>query len=340
MAITERDVKILWARAAGHCSAPGCPIDLTPSLAKSGDIVLGEMAHVIGRSPGAARSNPAIGADDGYDNLILLCPNHHTIVDKGEADHPPALLKRWKGDWEAEVTRRLMTRVSVGGGDILEMRLWTYFNFAAILELHSKLCPGGLRSRALVELRLSGAVTDDGFPVEGTHELATARTLFETWPQHRAHALQQFYSSMVEQIIHKSPPLDLDEVWGIRKLRGLLYPTALVCLNRRCLFKTIRRVGEHEERQARCTAQKIEVAFQLSTWNIFSNSSLTLHLRGSSRVTALLMIRSVEQVKDMARVRLMIKATPIALGSGFAPSHDRTPVIAERNRFDGEDYAF
>lgn len=337
MAIAEKDIKMLWGRAAGHCSAPKCPASLLPLLAKSGDVVLGEMAHLIGRRPGAARSNPVVGADDGYDNLILLCPNHHTIVDKAEADYPPALLKQWKADWEVEVTTRLMKRVSARGGDMLDMRLWTYFNFGLILELYPRICPDGLAFGPLPDLRAEGMVKKDGFPVDGNHELDTARTLFETWPQHQARALQQFYSGMVEQIIHEAPPLDLDEMWGIRKLRGLLYPTALVCLNRRCIFKTTRRVGDREERQARCTAQGIEVAFQLDTWNIFSNSSLTLHLRGSSRITALLVVRSVEPVQDTKRVRLLIKATPVVLGSGFGSNQYRTPAIALRDGFEEEE---
>lgn len=103
MAISEIDIKLLWGRASGRCSAPGCHVDLTPLLEKSGDIVLGEMAHVIGRKPGAARSNKKVGADDTYANLILLCPTHHTTVDKAPKDFPVSLLRRWKKNWEKHV---------------------------------------------------------------------------------------------------------------------------------------------------------------------------------------------------------------------------------------------
>ncbi len=103
MAIADKDIKLLWGRAAGRCSAPGCKLDLTPLLEKSGSVILGEMAHVIGRKPGAARSDLTAGADDTYENRILLCPNHHTMVDKAAADYPTDLLHRWKADWEAQV---------------------------------------------------------------------------------------------------------------------------------------------------------------------------------------------------------------------------------------------
>lgn len=101
MAIADKDIKLLWGRAAGRCSAPGCHIDLTPMLEKSGSIVLGEMAHVIGRKPKAARGDASVGVDNTYANLILLCPNHHTMVDKAEKDYPTTLLQKWKSDWEA-----------------------------------------------------------------------------------------------------------------------------------------------------------------------------------------------------------------------------------------------
>ena len=101
--ISEMDVKALWGKAAGRCSAPNCHIDLVPLLENSGSIILGEMAHVIGRKSSAARSNTTIGVDDTYDNLILLCPTCHTLVDKAEDDFPESLLHEWKKSWEDQV---------------------------------------------------------------------------------------------------------------------------------------------------------------------------------------------------------------------------------------------
>lgn len=327
MAISDKDIKLLWGRAAGHCSVPGCPEDLTRYLARSGDIVLGEMAHVIGRKPGAARSDGAV-ADNSYENLILLCPNHHTLVDKASADHPAELLHTWKQDWEAEVMRRLMQRVSITGGDGLEMRLWTYFNFDLILSLYQSRCPDGLALGPLPDLQADGIVNRDGFPLRRDNARKTPRTVFDSWSQDKAYELQRFYSGMIEQIIHEGPPIDLDEVWGIRKLHGLLYPTALAFINRACRFKTIPGAGEDEHRSVRCRAKGVEISFQINTWNVYSNSSLTLHFRGYSRIAALLLIRSIERPRQKGRVKLIIKATPLALGTGFASSHDRTPDIA------------
>lgn len=95
MAISEIDIKLLWGRAGGMCSKPDCTGDLTV-LVDSGNYIVGEMAHVIGRKPTARRSTPE-GGPDSYDNLILLCPTHHTHIDKSpEGTFPPKLLYKWK----------------------------------------------------------------------------------------------------------------------------------------------------------------------------------------------------------------------------------------------------
>lgn len=82
---------------------PGCHEDLTVILENSGPTVLGEMAHIIGRMPHSARCNPNVGSDDSYNNLILLCPTHHTLIDKAPQDYPAELLLRWKQDLESNV---------------------------------------------------------------------------------------------------------------------------------------------------------------------------------------------------------------------------------------------
>lgn len=107
MAISGRDVKVLWGRAGGRCSYPGCNTDCLPFLDKSEPTVVGEMAHVIARSPDGPRGNPTGGSDD-YDNLILLCPTHHTFVDKAaEGTFTEEDLRQWKREHEAAVNEAL-----------------------------------------------------------------------------------------------------------------------------------------------------------------------------------------------------------------------------------------
>lgn len=65
-----------------------------------GDFVIGEMAHVIARSPDGPRGKSS-GGDDNYANLILLCPTHHREIDKAPTGvFSTKLLFDWKREHE------------------------------------------------------------------------------------------------------------------------------------------------------------------------------------------------------------------------------------------------
>lgn len=96
MAISEADIKLLWGRAAGICSKPGCETDLTRIVEGKNNYNIGEMAHVIARSKEGPRGCDTAGSDT-YDNLVLLCPSCHTDVDKApDGLFPVELLHEWK----------------------------------------------------------------------------------------------------------------------------------------------------------------------------------------------------------------------------------------------------
>ncbi|WP_052005232.1 HNH endonuclease [Leptospira sp. B5-022] len=102
MTISEKDSKILWGRAAGHCSNPDCFIELTQKLNDGDAFNLGEMAHIIARNSDGPRGND-LPEDNSYANLILLCPTCHTRVDKAPLEYPVSLLHKWKLDHEVRI---------------------------------------------------------------------------------------------------------------------------------------------------------------------------------------------------------------------------------------------
>jgi hypothetical protein len=57
-----------------------------PESGNAAPYTIGEMAHIRGEKPGANRHDATQTAvqRDGYANIILLCPTHHTIIDKPE----------------------------------------------------------------------------------------------------------------------------------------------------------------------------------------------------------------------------------------------------------------
>lgn len=102
MSISSKDIKKLWGLAAGRCSRPGCPEVCIKFLADD-PTVIGEMAHVIAKMPGGPRG-VASGGEDTYENLVLLCPTHHTEVDKSPpGTFLPEVLFDWKRRHEANV---------------------------------------------------------------------------------------------------------------------------------------------------------------------------------------------------------------------------------------------
>ncbi|WP_342536519.1 HNH endonuclease signature motif containing protein [Sporosarcina sp. FSL K6-3508] len=103
MAIQEKELKLLWGKAAGRCSY--CNEDLTRTY-DTGSITLGEMAHVIARSEKGPRGNEVfLAADkrDKYSNLILLCPTHHTMIDKAPENFSVQQIISWKEEHEEKI---------------------------------------------------------------------------------------------------------------------------------------------------------------------------------------------------------------------------------------------
>ena len=88
--IQPKEKNILWARAHGQCSMPGCFIELIKTTENDNNIIIGEMCHIIGekhspKSPRGVNKLP-LNERNLYQNLILLCPNHHEEIDKNESE--------------------------------------------------------------------------------------------------------------------------------------------------------------------------------------------------------------------------------------------------------------
>jgi hypothetical protein len=91
--------KQLFAASGGYCQNPACARHLFIDTAGH-SVHVGEMAHVFAASDAGPRADPAMSeADRGaFDNLVLLCANCHTIVDKAPDAFPDAMMLGWKRD--------------------------------------------------------------------------------------------------------------------------------------------------------------------------------------------------------------------------------------------------
>jgi hypothetical protein len=102
---TDPTWKRLFAVSGNRCAYRGCP---QPLIDETTGAVVGEVCHIRGDKKGAKRFDESQSDKDrhGYDNLILMCGTHHTVIDSDEAIFTPEVLlalkaeheARWKGD--------------------------------------------------------------------------------------------------------------------------------------------------------------------------------------------------------------------------------------------------
>lgn len=95
--ITQKTRKELWGKAAGRCSI--CNV----RLFDASHVCIGEECHIISPAPTGPRHQDGIVDYNSYDNLILLCCNHHTKIDTNPNFYTIEKLKEIKDDHEKKV---------------------------------------------------------------------------------------------------------------------------------------------------------------------------------------------------------------------------------------------
>lgn len=80
-------LKRLFALSGNECAFPGCA---TPLADVASDTLTGEVCHIKGRRVNGPRHDPGLTEDElhAFENLILLCPTHHHVVDADPAGYP------------------------------------------------------------------------------------------------------------------------------------------------------------------------------------------------------------------------------------------------------------
>jgi hypothetical protein len=119
---TPQQIKVLWGVGA-ICARPGCGKRLVQeATAHDPAAVIGKMAHIKAFSPEGPRHDPTLSAAevDSADNLILLCPNDHDIVDAQDSTYTVQKLHDWKRKQEAFILDAIGARVRAVGFQELE----------------------------------------------------------------------------------------------------------------------------------------------------------------------------------------------------------------------------
>jgi hypothetical protein len=134
--IKPSQIKLLWGKSQGRCAI--CKENLIKSSQDGEDFQVGEMAHIEGEKPGSARYNPGMTDEQraAYENLILLCPTHHKIIDKNEAEYPVEKLKQIKKEHELWVEDSL--RIQLPEITFVELEVILKFLDAAAIPVEEE----------------------------------------------------------------------------------------------------------------------------------------------------------------------------------------------------------
>ena len=101
--ISRKTIKELWGKAACRCSI--CNKELILDDPKR--TCIGEHCHIISKKPDGPRHQKYINDYDAYDNLILLCRNHHKEIDDNPINYTIEKLKQIKNDHEKRIAQQL-----------------------------------------------------------------------------------------------------------------------------------------------------------------------------------------------------------------------------------------
>ena len=95
----------LFADSAGFCQHPECQRGLFVEIDKT-RLHIAEIAHIFSAADKGPRAKILLTAEEraAYENLILLCPVCHTIVDKAPDEHPDDLMVNWKSNHVARIS--------------------------------------------------------------------------------------------------------------------------------------------------------------------------------------------------------------------------------------------
>lgn len=94
----------LFASSAGYCQNPECSEKLFDE-AEGKRFHIAELAHVFAAQDDGPRPNPELSEEErgAFENLIVLCANCHTKVDKASEAFPDSMMKRWKREHEQKL---------------------------------------------------------------------------------------------------------------------------------------------------------------------------------------------------------------------------------------------
>ena len=109
---SQETLKILFTLSGGKCAFPGCHSPVIALGTKSSRVrVIGRICHINALNPKGPRgiAGQTEAELNAVENLIVLCPTHHTHVDGQPETYTADLLREWKQTHETAVTKKCLS---------------------------------------------------------------------------------------------------------------------------------------------------------------------------------------------------------------------------------------
>ncbi|EKD25227.1 MAG: hypothetical protein ACD_80C00101G0003 [uncultured bacterium (gcode 4)] len=108
---TRKTLRRLDTLSGNLCAKPGC---LQGLIAEDGKTIISQICHIEAAQEGGPRFNHEMSDDQkrDYPNLILLCDEHHKIIDSklNEGEYSVDTLKSWKFEHEKKIIQQKLER--------------------------------------------------------------------------------------------------------------------------------------------------------------------------------------------------------------------------------------
>ena len=107
---SQKTLKVLFALSGNQCAHPDCSNTLIePATEQSDVLVTAHICHIYAISTEGPRGKPALTQMElnAPENLILLCRNHHAVVDGQHETYRADMLKEWKQNHERKMQKKL-----------------------------------------------------------------------------------------------------------------------------------------------------------------------------------------------------------------------------------------
>jgi hypothetical protein len=113
MSISISEQKIVAFASGGVCAFPECGENLTSFEGSPNGTIVGELAHIVAEQRQGPRGRVEMSDDDRNKaaNLLLLCPKHHTIIDRNPHVYSVHVLRQIKADHERRIATAMEKNV-------------------------------------------------------------------------------------------------------------------------------------------------------------------------------------------------------------------------------------